>query len=69
MSFPLSYIKAGRKTDCYLYVCHTRDEVEARSEQWAFQKEWKENIFTLKVIFKPFNSERGIMMEIVLDDF
>lgn len=69
MAFLLPYIKAERKSDCYLYVCHAGDEVEKKSEQQVFQKEQKEDTATLKVIFKPFNLEKGIKMEIVLNDF
>lgn len=69
MAFLFSYIKAERKSDCYLYVCHAGDEAEKRSEQQALQKEQKEDTATLKVIFKPFNLEKGTKIEIVLDDF
>lgn len=53
------------------YISPARDEVETRSDQsfWAFQKKQKNNINTLEVILKPFNLEKGIMVEIVLYDF
>lgn len=53
------------------YICPARGEIETRLDQsfWASQKKQENDITAPEVIFKRFNLEKGIMMEIVLYDF
>lgn len=69
-SFTLKQRESLISVQSDFYTCLARDEVETRWDQsfWAFQKKQENGITTVKVIFKPFNLGKGIMVEIVLYD-